>query len=44
LTNAGPIDKLGFDMKGVVIPSFPGLLRGFICLISLGLSNESGMM
>jgi len=29
-------------MKGVVIPSFPGLLRGFIGLLGLGLSNDAG--
>ena len=37
----GP-DKLPFEMKGVVIPSFLGLLRGFIGLLSLGLSNDAG--
>ncbi len=44
LTYDGPIDKLCFDMNGFVIRSFPGLLLGFIRLISLGLSNDSGMM
>jgi hypothetical protein len=44
LTKPGRIDKLSFDMKGVVIPSFVGLLLGFISLIGLGLSSDRGMM
>jgi len=41
LTNSAALDKLPFEMKGVVIPSLLGLL-GFLSLIGLGLSNEAG--
>jgi hypothetical protein len=44
LTKPDRIDKLSFDMKGMVIPAFVGLLLGFLSLIGLGLSNERGMM
>ena len=39
----GLLDKLSFEMRAIVIRAFPGLL-GVLSLISLGPSNERGMM
>jgi hypothetical protein len=43
LTKAGLLDKLSFEMRAIVVGVFLGL-RGVLCLISLGLSNNGGMM
>lgn len=40
----GRIDKLPFEMRVRFVPAFLGLLTGVLSLISLGLSNDRGMM